>query len=286
MSAIASDEKYADFCLPPPYEDIPDSPEQEVLSQERRRLIAAVSELEQLRAEMEAKVRAEMEEKYKAEEAKRALEAAKTERHEMVMTEFVRVWSSYNTDNYFSNTKEFLVANRVLYWSQGFVPESHRSSNSISEKSSYFATEQYFGIRLYCSSKNGGAPHAQVHPLYHFDQPLTLRDLKILDQLINRACCSTSRHPVTGEEVRTYIGSYCYIAASVYTRFGEIFHNAVSYDSTLRHAVSSGLMTTFDSVLRLIPGSYRNGPWRPLDGLLGVYFNEETAELHVGPPAN
>jgi hypothetical protein len=29
----------------------------------------------------------------------------------------------------------------------------------------------------------------------------------------------------------------------------------------------------------LIPGGYKNGLWRPLDGFFGVYFDEKTMEL-------
>jgi hypothetical protein len=70
MSAVHSDEKYADFCPPPPYEDAPaDALSQEQLLQERQRLVSAVSELERLRAEMETKVRAEILKEMEAKEA-------------------------------------------------------------------------------------------------------------------------------------------------------------------------------------------------------------------------
>jgi len=40
----------------------------------------------------------------------------------------------------------------------------------------------------------------------------------------------------------------------------------------------------FESVIRLIPGSYHNGPWRQLDGFFGMYFNEDTMEVSEMPP--
>jgi hypothetical protein len=40
----------------------------------------------------------------------------------------------------------------------------------------------------------------------------------------------------------------------------------------------------FESVIRLIPGSYRNGDWRQLDGFFGMYFNETTMEVSEVPP--
>ena len=40
----------------------------------------------------------------------------------------------------------------------------------------------------------------------------------------------------------------------------------------------------FESVIRLIPGSYKNGDWRQLDGFFGMYFNETTMEVSEMPP--
>lgn len=40
----------------------------------------------------------------------------------------------------------------------------------------------------------------------------------------------------------------------------------------------------FESVIRLIPGSYSNGSWKQLDGFFGAYINEETMEIMAGPP--
>ena len=40
----------------------------------------------------------------------------------------------------------------------------------------------------------------------------------------------------------------------------------------------------FESVIRLIPGSYKNGDWKQLDGFFGMYFNEVTMELSEVPP--
>ena len=40
----------------------------------------------------------------------------------------------------------------------------------------------------------------------------------------------------------------------------------------------------FESIIRLIPGSYQNGDWRQLDGFFGMYFNETTMEFSEVPP--
>ena len=40
----------------------------------------------------------------------------------------------------------------------------------------------------------------------------------------------------------------------------------------------------FESIIRLIPGSYKNGDWKQLDGFFGTYFNETTMEFSEVPP--
>jgi len=45
------------------------------------------------------------------------------------------------------------------------------------------------------------------------------------------------------------------------------------------------IASKFESVIRLIPGSYQHGAWRQLDGFFGMYYNNDTYELSVLPPA-
>lgn len=42
----------------------------------------------------------------------------------------------------------------------------------------------------------------------------------------------------------------------------------------------------FESVVRVIPGSYQNGDWRQLDGFFGMYYNEKTMEVSEYPPCS
>ena len=54
-----------------------------------------------------------------------------------------------------------------------------------------------------------------------------------------------------------------------------------------RNAVGDAYTTApkkFESVIRLIPGSYQNGDWRQLDGFFGMYYNETTMEVSEYPP--
>ena len=47
---------------------------------------------------------------------------------------------------------------------------------------------------------------------------------------------------------------------------------------------TGGYNKLLESIIRLIPGSYKNGSWRQLDGFFGMYFNETTMEVSTIPP--
>ena len=52
-----------------------------------------------------------------------------------------------------------------------------------------------------------------------------------------------------------------------------------------RGVTTTRIASKFESVIRLIPGSYQNGSWRQLDGFFGMYYNDVTRELSVSAPA-
>lgn len=283
--------------LPPYTHEEPGLDVAEMEARIRREMEARIRrEMEEtIRREMETKARKEMEEKMKAQEAERALEAAKTERHAKVMEEHSKNTQHYRSQpsfcEYFSSITTFLTSRRVLYKEKG---SSHSTypvdtvGGGFKESSFVFVTEEYIGLYYYIVSNHNGISQSEIHPLYHFDRTLTLRDLKILDHLVDGSACGKTRSSLTGYHVEGWMrwgvptgDSHRQKLAE--TSYSTLFCASVTH-TPQRTPVPSGLLTTFDSVLRLIPGSYRNGPWRPLDGLLGMYYNEETAELHVGPP--
>ena len=53
-----------------------------------------------------------------------------------------------------------------------------------------------------------------------------------------------------------------------YKKIGDAFLNPVS----------------FEALIRTIPGSYKNGSWRQLNGFFGLYVNDETNEASRKPP--
>ena len=101
---------------------------------------------------------------------------------------------------------------------------------------------------------NGNFLHSGLHymSLYTFDKPLQLKQIKMLSILRK----NTQYH----ESQRKW--SHC----AILTAFA---HNEAQKE--------------FESVIRLIPGSYQNGDWRPMDGFFGLYFNETTMEVNEFP---
>jgi hypothetical protein len=54
-------------------------------------------------------------------------------------------------------------------------------------------------------------------------------------------------------------------------------------DSSHTHAHMK-FMKNFETIIRLIPGGYKNGDWKQLDGFFGMYFNEIAMEVSKMPP--
>lgn len=52
-----------------------------------------------------------------------------------------------------------------------------------------------------------------------------------------------------------------------------------------RDVSTTHIASKFESVIRLIPGSYQNSSWRQLDGFFGMYYNDATRELSAYAPA-
>lgn len=93
-------------------------------------------------------------------------------------------------------------------------------------------------------------------PVYTFDKPLNLKQTKMLSILKQQPQYKSDRH--------------C----------GPIL-------DSMNHPIDSAqrleAQKKFESIIRLIPGSYQNGDWRPMDGFFGLYFNETTMEVNEFP---
>jgi hypothetical protein len=64
----------------------------------------------------------------------------------------------------------------------------------------------------------------------------------------------------------------------------DIFQSINSDGGYMWSATPSSTLKRFETVMRIVPGSYKNGGWKQLDGFYGVYYNEAKMELSGIPP--
>ena len=97
-----------------------------------------------------------------------------------------------------------------------------------------------------------------VIPIYTFNEPLNLKQTKMLLLLLghNRSYYSTP-FPNTGSAI-----------------IDQMFYYEMRKEYKIFDARKK-----FESIIRLIPGSYQNSDWKQLDGFFGLYYNEKTMEF-------
>jgi hypothetical protein len=93
--------------------------------------------------------------------------------------------------------------------------------------------------------------------LYTFDKPLNAKQTKMLSILNS----SPTYHD------------------SCITRSASSILQNMSTSSIINDTLKK-----FESVIRLIPGRYKNENWKQLDGFFGMYFNESMMEVSEVPP--
>lgn len=103
-------------------------------------------------------------------------------------------------------------------------------------------------------------------PIYLFDKNVGKRELNILDQLFNK-------YPN-----RDIIYNMLHHAH----QNDDVYFGINDQDKGPRFELAS---RKFESVICLIPGRYKNGKWKQLDGFFGMYYNEETNEISIIPPS-
>ena len=293
MSSAHSDEKYAtqdwvdeNSALPPYTHEEPGLNVTDLEARIRREMEEKIRrEMEEkVRVEMEAKMREEMEAKraldvmVKEQEAKRALEAMIEERYKKV----VEVFRQRNHPSS-QPSREFITfveKKRVIY----IVGEDQicdYSAKPFKCDLYLLITPNEVGIVRWV----GKGPYytdglLEWFPLYTFDHELTQRDLVLLDQMRSSQHYSDAgiykktTHPIAGE--------YLLILHQDEIPF-KLFVPQHNYGGAPPKYHYRGLL---ESVIRLIPGSYNNGPWRPLDGFFGLYVNKDTLEIYPhAPPA-
>jgi hypothetical protein len=125
-------------------------------------------------------------------------------------------------------------------------------------------------------SQSGHELFSGLHymPVYTFDQPLNLKQTKMLSILTSN---TDYREEDKDESIPRYYNTVSILAGlnkSMGGGRGEMAYIMFPYLEAKKK---------FESVIRAIPGSYKNGNWRPLDGFFGLYLNETTMEINEFP---
>ena len=251
---------------------------------ERAHLMEATKQLARLQMDMEAKIRAEMEtkiraemeqkmrsevlrmeEERKAQEERRQLEEQKKAMRDELITQYRTYVTSGGQGPAYTQMYNFIEKNNILSYTPAGMTLYGSAGNATLFLGLYMS-DTCFGIHLVFNDTQD-----ENRPFYWFDSELTQRDLAILKNLKYTPGIT---HPITRTTFYTNIGS------SPLPHLKLIYgrHFGVSDESWV-HRTSPIDATNFETIVRLIPGSYRNGPWRPLSGFFGPYLNEETLEI-------
>lgn len=149
------------------------------------------------------------------------------------------------------------------------IKSTHGGETSVNNVVKLIITTRHvYSIRLHSNAiamnvqQGGYFLHSGLHymPIYTFDKPLQLKQIKMLSILTQ----PTQYH----QAELTHTQSNILAAAFPGDPPGVAYLQA---------------RTKFESVIRLIPGSYQNGDWRQMDGFFGLYFNETTMEVSEFP---
>jgi hypothetical protein len=249
-----------------------------------------------IRQEMEAKIRQEMEvkairleEERKREEERRMLEIMKKEIKETTLTTITNeLLGAYG---YLASTIiPFIKENNVLYYFKMTTidqNQDHQGCDIISETIGLYITEAYISLHI-VFSRHQTISHQEIRPFYWFDSELTCRDLTILQNLLNDAnpgqhCAIQSLcyiHPFTRVSTKSKRWRVSSLSSYLYRKY------SISWDRANRTRGIDQLtgddidsVNFFQTIIHQIPGKYRNGSWRQLDGFFGPYMNETTLEI-------
>ena len=215
-----------------------------------------VAELAKMKAMMEQmrleKDRLETEAKRKAEEDAVAASNARAEQEEM--REFSEIYKRLHEKNERSWLSRIPHGHKELLASLSQREVVLFGSNGGTNHTYFITNKNVF--RVYQCPPNGYVLCA----IYTFHTTLTKKQIIMLEKGIARDA---------GYQYGT-------LMTSLIDRMSDY-----QKDSELKRINAS---KKFESIIRLIPGSYKNGDWRQLDGFFGMYFNETTMEVSEVPP--
>ena len=257
--------------------------QQEAEEEAERAVKKAKRKLEQMKEERHLAVLQHVEERYKQELidpiVARVANIATQQYHQMWRAEM----EGYQTLS--KKTIEIMKARGVLYYYRGMNQEytkqgEHRGCPPppVARQNIFiFVTPERMEVCSILLGYSDKAFEIEYYPFYWFDSELQLRDLAILDHIFSLAPQTNDVHKY-GFTCVTHAPSGV-IHSLTLSEFGASWNKCIFTSS------NEAPRTLFEKYIRLIPGSYRNGPWKPVNTLLGHYFNEDTLEFSAVPPA-
>jgi hypothetical protein len=152
------------------------------------------------------------------------------------------------------------IQTRTILYSIG--AEQYKMNESSKETyTAVYTSKLFISAKHVFAYSRGAGLDMDFHPVYTFQTELATKDMRLLDRLF----C------VEGD---------CDNKPLVYS--SEFGGNHPIERRMCKGGVN--VWRKFESIIRLIPGSYQNGDWRQLDGFFGMYFNETTMEVSEVPP--
>ena len=256
--------------------------EQKQKVQEEQKQIIELREIEE---QVRAEIRREMEEKMRVEqEVQKQLAEQKKEREEQTQlielhAQLQKVERIHERTVSVAHAFDKLIASghTVLMWNNlgtgvmypqyglWMSQSCHLNGSQKIETGDIYILVTQKGVFRHMRARSTSRPDSpfleEICPLYTFANPLNCDHSKILLSLskavhwhvmVAAARCST-------------------------TLWGGNNTHDQQYQYIIDHK-------KFESIIRLIPGSYSNGAWKQLDGFFGAYINEETMEIMGGAP--
>ena len=287
ISIAARAAAYSEFAVAPPvYSEIPvaappvyaEAPHDD-LAAELAQMKAMMEQmrLEKERMETEARRKAAEEEKLKAEtEAKRKAEAEEVKQKE-------EQEEACALANFFKPKQD-----SVRSWAYGSTPGGHYGWNLVR----FFQEIDKSGENLIQILSSSQGEYTQyIHDIIITDrhiyrvigfggygQPESVFTVKYLSKVY------TFNTQLTLKQVRMIDTTINYKDDYVVRPIGSRVSDRISNPMGGQSKCDMDARKKFESVIRLIPGSYKNGDWRQLDGFFGMYFNETTMEVSEMPP--
>jgi hypothetical protein len=239
---------------------------------------------DKIRLEMENKIRSELEQKIKKDIIKQEFEDTKKKLQEEAIERIRKHWNGSEYLKIRNSLVDLFQKEKVIY----YAIINDQETYEISQQTSYNSPiTTFLQSTLLCFSETNVMMITllrdkniydnyviEKRPIYMFYSELNSCYLKILDQIIGTNSYFYENHSLLGKISGTHIKLCTY---SVYSgKIGPyIYKNPSNYDSNSE---------PLETIIRLIPGGYKNGKWRPLNGFFGSYFNEDTLEILPCPP--